>query len=116
VYPYQGVDSRHLGQQAFPVALDQASCHHDSAASARPLMFNRLGNSFMSLNAGSLQEAAGVHHDDIRVGLITGDHGSVLGELAEHFFRVHEILRAAQRDKGYLGWFPAQNSLLCTTP
>src|SRR5206468_2184212 len=79
--------------------LDHAAGHDETSESSRLLEPDELADRLVTLVLRRLQEAAGVHHQDIGALGIERDVEPAPSELAEHDLAVDEVLRAAEGDE-----------------
>ena len=97
-----GIDFRDLLLQFIAVALDQASCHHQSAGPADSLVFGSLEDGIDRLLLGGLDEAAGVDNQCLGLAGILRQLVAAGLEQSHHDLAVNQVLRAAQANESDL--------------
>ncbi|MEZ6191196.1 MAG: hypothetical protein R3C45_07880 [Phycisphaerales bacterium] len=83
------------------MTLDQAAGDDQAFEFALTFQLGSLLDLMHRLVFGRFEEPAGIHDHGVGVLTVRDRDQPVLGELAEHFFGVHEVLGAAQADKGH---------------
>jgi len=91
----------HLGKllgQFLLVALGQAAGNDQGVTAGIMLALGQVEDGVDALLFGLFDKGAGVDDDHIGFPLICGDLVLLSGKHAEHYFGIHQILRAAEAD------------------
>ena len=93
------VDLGQLSAHLVSIALHQTASHDQTLHIAGLLVLGGLQNGFDSLGLSGLDEAAGVDNANVCFGHILGDLPACVPQPGQHVLAVHEVFRAAERNK-----------------
>ena len=98
IHAQDQVDLGDLVLQRVLVALAEAAGDDQQLAAAGFLVLSHLEDRVDGFLLRALDEAAGVHHQDVRLGGIAGEDVAVVCQKPQRGFGVHAVLVAAQGD------------------
>ena len=93
------VDLGQLSAHLVSIALHQTAGHDQTLHISGLLVLGGLQNGFDSLGLSGFDEAAGVDNANVCFGHILGDLPACVPQPGQHMLAVHEVFRAAERNK-----------------
>ena len=98
-----GIHFGHPGDHVVGVSLRHATRDYEGRALAVFLEPREVQYGFDGLFLGGADKRAGVHDDDVRVPVVVHHGVAGPGELAQHDFGIHQVLRTAQAGEADIG-------------
>ena len=94
------IDVGHFLEQAVLFALGQAAGNDHGADASLVLERQHLADDGQGFLPGRLDEATGIDDDDVCPVRLRSQHIAMLGQLAEHALRIHQVFGTAETDEG----------------
>ena len=98
-----GVYFGNIGEQFIAVAFHQAARHDELFAGPGFLHFRSFENGVNTFLLCGINESAGVHHQDIGLVHLVGDHIALEPQMSQHDLAIHKVLGTSQGHESHGG-------------